>query len=135
MIIAALLHDIGHFTGDKGTFTMDDRHDRHHEDAGAAFLRQYFPPLIAACAQHHVAAKRYLCATDAAYFGKLSAASIHSLNLQGGLMTAAEAAAFERLPDYQAIIRVRTYDEAGKDPTLKVPGLAAYRDMLERVAL
>ena len=134
VIIAALLHDIGHFTGAHGTFSMDDEHDRHHEDTGATFLAEHFPPLVADCAKHHVAAKRYLCATDPSYFGKLSEASIHSLNLQGGPMSAAEVAEFEREPNKEAIIRVRTYDEAGKDPNLDVPALEAYRPMLARVA-
>ena len=135
VIIAALLHDIGHFTGDQGSFTMADQHDRHHEDAGAAFLEAHFPPIVADCARHHVAAKRYLCATEITYFDRLSEASIHSLRLQGGPMTAAEVAAFDREPNKDAILRVRTYDEAGKDPQLEVPGLTSYRAMLGRVAL
>ena len=36
IIVAALLHDIGHFTSEFGTFSMDDVEDRHHEEAGAA---------------------------------------------------------------------------------------------------
>ena len=35
IIVAALLHDIGHFTSEFGTFTMNDREDRFHEDAEA----------------------------------------------------------------------------------------------------
>ena len=99
----------------------------------AAFLAAHFPPLVADCAKHHVAAKRYLCATNPNYFGKLSEASIHSLNLQGGPMSEAEVAEFDKEPNKDAIIRVRTYDEAGKDADLKVPGLEAYREMLVRV--
>lgn len=31
IIVGALLHDIGHFTSEFGTFSMDDTEDRHHE--------------------------------------------------------------------------------------------------------
>ena len=41
IIVAALLHDIGHFVGDLGTFTMDDTEDRLHEHAGAALLARF----------------------------------------------------------------------------------------------
>ena len=35
LIVAALLHDIGHFTSEFGTFSMEDTEDRFHEEAGA----------------------------------------------------------------------------------------------------
>ena len=72
IIIGTLLHDIGHFTSEFGTFSMEDTEDRYHEDAGAAVLEQFFPKIITDCCRHHVAAKRYLCATDPEYFQKLS---------------------------------------------------------------
>ena len=43
IIIGTLLHDIGHFTSEFGTFSMEDTEDRYHEDAGAAVLEQFFP--------------------------------------------------------------------------------------------
>ncbi len=43
VIAAALLHDIGHFTSDFGTFSMDDSHDRQHEVYGAKVLAPFFP--------------------------------------------------------------------------------------------
>jgi predicted HD phosphohydrolase len=42
VIAAALLHDIGHFTSDFGTFSMDDSHDRQHEIYGAKVLAPFF---------------------------------------------------------------------------------------------
>ena len=76
--------------GKKAAPMVEDTEDRYHEDAGAAVLKQFFPKVVTDCCQHHVAAKRYLCATDPEYFQKLSTASIHSLNLQGGPMSEAE---------------------------------------------
>ena len=46
----------------------------------------------------HVPAKRYLLATDAEYFAKLSPASVITLKLQGGPMAAHEVAQFETEP-------------------------------------
>ena len=68
IVVAALLHDIGHFTSEFGTFSMDDTHDKHHEEAGAQVLERFFPSLVVDCVRHHVAAKRYICATDPGYF-------------------------------------------------------------------
>jgi phosphonate degradation associated HDIG domain protein len=133
IIVAALLHDIGHFTSEFGTFSMDDTHDRHHEEAGAQVLERFFPKLVVDCVREHVAAKRYICATDPGYFDELSAASIHSLNLQGGPMNAAEVATFEGNPNFEKIVRVRRLDDAGKIAGLKTPGFDHYAPMVQRV--
>ena len=49
VVAAALLHDIGHFTGEfigmpleSGTVFMEDNTDRQHENAGAAVLAPFF---------------------------------------------------------------------------------------------
>jgi gamma-butyrobetaine dioxygenase len=64
----------------------------------------------------HVAAKRYLCAVVPRYYGRLSAASVFTLAVQGGPMSDAEAAAFETIPYANAAVAVRRWDEAAKDP-------------------
>ena len=46
IIVAALLHDIGHFTSEFGMFSMDDTKDRFHEEAGAKVLEWFFPCLL-----------------------------------------------------------------------------------------
>ena len=121
IVVAALLHDIGHFTSEFGTYHPSDTKDRHHEDAGAEVLAPFFPSLITDCVKYHVAAKRYLCATKPGYFARLSAASVHTLELQGGPMNAGEVAAFEANPNLKKIIQVRYLDEAGKDPDMATP--------------
>ncbi len=133
VIAAALLHDVGHFTGPNGTFTMDDRADRFHELAGADLLEGLFPAAVVAAVRHHVAAKRYLCATNPAYLDRLSEASHHSLKLQGGAMDADEAAAFARLPDLATILQVRYLDDAGKRAGARTPAFRHYRPLLERL--
>jgi len=133
IIVGALLHDLGHFTSEFGTFTMDDTEDRHHEDAGADVLERFFPTVITDCVRYHVAAKRYLCATRPAYFQRLSQASIHSLNLQGGPMRSEEVTAFERNPNLEAIIAVRYLDDAAKRPDMETPDYWHFAPMVQRM--
>ena len=133
IIAAALLHDIGHFTSEFGSFTMNDTEDRMHEEAGAKVLAGFFPSVVTDCVRHHVAAKRYLCAVDPKYFDDLSDASVHSLALQGGPMSEAEVTAFEKLENARDIVQVRIYDDRGKVQGLEVPGFDHYRGMLQRV--
>ncbi len=133
LVIAALLHDIGHYTSEFGTFSMDDEKDRHHDDAGAEVLAPYFPPVITECVRLHVAAKRYLCATDPSYFGKLSPASVHSLNLQGGPMSDKEVSDFEANPFHREAVKVRIWDEGGKEPDMQTKSIREYAPMLQRV--
>ncbi len=132
IIVAALLHDIGHFTSEFGMFTMDDTEDRHHEDAGEKVLAPFFPRVIADCVRHHVAAKRYLCATRPEYFARLSTASVKSLQLQGGPMDAAEVAAFANEPHLAQIIAVRYLDEAGKRADMQTPPFCHFAPMVQR---
>ncbi len=133
IVAAALLHDIGHFTSEFGTFSMADTEDRFHEEAGAKVLEAFFPAIVTDCVRHHVAAKRYLCATRPEYFGKLSEASIHSLNLQGGPMRPEEVAAFERNPNVAEIVAVRYLDDMGKEAGMETPGFGHFAPMVQRV--
>lgn len=133
IIIGTLLHDIGHFTSEFGTFSMEDTEDRYHEDAGAAVLEQFFPKVITDCCRYHVAAKRYLCATDPEYFQKLSTASIHSLNLQGGPMSEAELKDFEKNPNLKQILKVRLYDDAGKIPDMITPSFWHFAPLVQKM--
>ncbi len=133
IVVSALLHDIGHFTSEFGTFSMDDTKDRLHEEAGAKVLEAYFPTLVTDCVRYHVAAKRYLCAAKPEYFKRLSEASIHSLNLQGGPMSDAEVEAFEEEPNLAQIVKVRYYDEAGKRADLQTKPFSHYAPMVQRI--
>ena len=133
IIVATLLHDIGHFTSEFGTFTLEDKADRYHEEAGAKVLEQFFPATVADCVRYHVAAKRYLCATTPEYFERLSEASIHSLNLQGGPMSAKEIIEFEKNPNLKEIIQVRYLDDAGKEADMETPPFAYFAPMVQRI--
>jgi predicted HD phosphohydrolase len=62
-----------------------------------------------------VEAKRFLCATDSEYAQSLSAGSTASLALQGGPMTAEECTQFLAQPQSADAIRLRRWDDLGKD--------------------
>jgi phosphonate degradation associated HDIG domain protein len=133
LVAAALLHDIGHYTGEFGEDYIEQGIDNLHDEAGARVLEPFFPPAVTECVRLHVAAKRYLCATDPSYVAKLSPASVATLKLQGGPMSAAEVAAFERNPFAKEAVRVRLWDEGGKVPGMRTPPFAHYAPLLQRV--
>ncbi|MDF0599166.1 HD domain-containing protein [Psychromarinibacter sp. C21-152] len=133
LIAAALLHDIGHFTHEFPADAAAQDVDTRHEAAGARVVARFFPTLVTDCVRYHVDAKRYLCATDPDYAAKLSDASVHSLKLQGGPMSDEEVAAFEKTPHLDAILKVRIWDDIGKDPDHAAPAFAHYAPVLRRV--
>jgi predicted HD phosphohydrolase len=80
-----------------------------------------------------VAAKRYLCATKPEYFKRLSPASVHTLELQGGPMNDAEVAEFAANPNLKEIIAVRYLDEAGKRAGMETPDFWHFAPMVQRM--
>ena len=133
LIASALLHDIGHFTNEFPDDAQDQGIDARHEEAGARVLERFFPTLVTDCVRQHVAAKRYLCATDPDYFAQLSVASVHTLNLQGGPMASKELGEFEKLANLADIVQVRIWDDMGKIPDHQAPAFEHYTPVLQRV--
>ena len=133
IIAAALLHDIGHYTNEFPDDALAAGIDNHHDEAGAAVLAEFFPEIVTECVRRHVAAKRYLCAADPDYFGKLSPASVHTLALQGGPMSDDEVAEFSANPHFDTILQVRTWDDQGKVPGQVTPPFSHYAPILQRV--
>ena len=131
LVVAALLHDYGHFIHDLPEDSAEHGVDTHHEEVAHAFLSAHFGPEVAEPIRMHVAAKRYLCATDPSYLDELSAASILSLELQGGPYSPAEVAAFEASPHAGDAVRLRRYDDVGKVAGLETPELEHYRPVLQ----
>jgi len=46
LVVAALLHDIGHLVHGMGEDIADRGADARHEDAGEAWLARHFPPEV-----------------------------------------------------------------------------------------
>lgn len=132
VIAAALLHDIGHYCSEFPPDAQDQGIDNRHNEAGAAVLAPFFPPLVVDCVRHHVPAKRYLCATDPDYFARLSPASVLTLQLQGGPMDAAEVAAFRQTPNLDDILKVRIWDDEAKVAGRATPAFDHYAPLLQR---
>ena len=131
LVVAALLHDIGHLIHKLGEDAAARGIDDRHETLGRKFLARWFDEDVTVPVGMHVDAKRWLCATDPAYFDTLSPASVRSLELQGGPFTEAEAAAFIARPHAHDAVAVRRWDEQAKDPEAATPGLEHYRPCIE----
>jgi len=125
MVIAALLHDIGWALGDGVP-------GAGHERLGADRVAPLLGPEIAEPIRHHVAAKRYLVGTRPDYMDLLSEASRDTLTKQGGPMNAAECAAFATEPAFDAALRLRALDDAGKDLRAPTTGFSSYAPLLRR---
>src|SRR5471032_2143591 len=93
LIVAALLHDVGHLIHTGGEDIAERGIDARHEAIGATYLARHFGPAVVEPVRLHVPAKRYLCAIDKTYWQDLSPASKRSLELQGGAFTPDEAEA------------------------------------------
>lgn len=121
VIVAALLHDIGHMVHDLGDHPAALGIDDKHEEIGAEWLKRYFGPDVTEPIRLHVVAKRYLCAVEADYYTKLSRDSIESLNLQGGALSRLEINAFEKERFWNEAVALRRIDEIAKDPDASTP--------------
>ena len=134
LTVAALFHDVGHLIDAQDVDLASQGIDDGHEDASAALLAPLFGPAVAEPVRLHVAAKRYLCAVEPAYMGRLSRDSVRSLALQGGVMAPAEIGDFERNPHHGMAVALRRIDDEAKVPGLEVPPISAYRTMAEALA-
>ena len=131
LVTAAFFHDIGHMMQKHGQGAADRGINDKHEDIARGWAAKCFNARVVQAVGLHVEAKRYLCATRPDYFATLSPASVKSLELQGGPMSAEEVAAFEALPHYEDAVKVREWDDRAKVANLETPGIAHFRPMME----
>jgi [1-hydroxy-2-(trimethylamino)ethyl]phosphonate dioxygenase len=131
LIAAALLHDVGHLLHDLPEDCALAGIDDAHEVRGQRWLARYFGPDVTEPIRLHVAAKRFLCATDPNYLALLSEASMRSLQLQGGSFTPEEVAQFRHDPNGEAAVALRRFDDQAKVPRLPTPPLEHFRPYLE----
>ncbi|MDQ7746282.1 phosphonate degradation HD-domain oxygenase [Hydrogenophaga pseudoflava] len=137
LVIACLLHDLGHLIAAEkaGTMDTDMSQDDLHQYTVLPFLRGVLPDAVLEPIRLHVDAKRYLCQAEGGYYASLSTASVHSLAQQGGAYTAVESRAFLLQPFAADAVRLRRYDDKAKDPARVVPPLDHYLPRLEQLML
>jgi gamma-butyrobetaine dioxygenase len=139
LVLASLLHDVGRFAVDPGL--IDDgteppapagRGGRGHHDMGAALIAPHVSVRVAWLVRIHVPAKRYLCATEPDYLGRLTPVSRHTLALQGGIMTPGEVAALAAHPWLSAALSLRRWDDEAKVPDTATRPVDAWAPLLRR---
>ena len=116
VILAALLHDIGHMILSRpDSWDASADTSEQHEWVGFHYLQSHgFSPAVAQLVLGHVQAKRYLTFAEPGYHEKLSDSSRMTLIGQGGPMSAQEAADFEKDPLKDVKLRMRVWDEEAK---------------------
>jgi phosphonate degradation associated HDIG domain protein len=130
LVAAALLHDIGDLADPAA---QSDRSDNRHELRAQDVLQGAFGPDVLEPIRLHVAAKRYLVATEPEYSASLSPASMVSLSLQGGPMSEAEQRRFEEEAFAPQAVLLRRWDDAAKTAGKATPSLDYYMALLDEV--
>ncbi len=131
--VAGLVHDLGWMhRADDGTWVPDPR--AAHDRDGANRLRPLLGERIADLVGGHVAAKRYLVATDLDYRATLSPRSLETLAFQGEAMSDIEVQAFEDRRERDALVALRRADERAKVIGLTTDDVTSWRAAIEQVA-
>ena len=136
VILGALFHDIGHLMAYGRVKTQAMVTDgvnlgvQGHECVGADFLREKgLGEDVCRIVRGHVDAKRYLVFADKEYHAKLSPSSQQTLKHQGGPMTGEEAENFRQEKWFDAMIRMRHWDDLAKRTDIEMKPLEVYEKM------
>lgn len=134
MILAALLHDIGHllaFESDEPVDDMEGYGIVDHEYIAADYLRKKgFSEEIAKLIENHVSAKRYLCSVDPTYYNNLSDASKFTFHQQGSYLTDEEIAEYKTDPLYKKYCQLRNIDDEAKKENYPIKQIDSYYPLL-----
>ena len=125
LVLAAAMHDLAHSP------MFDGSAAERHDVTAREWLTPRFGERVGWLAGAHVAAKRYLVATEPGYGSSLTATSLMSLHAQGGAATDDALVAHPWWPD---ALRLRRYDDAAKDPDATRDGSAATIEQVLTIA-
>ncbi|WP_036478488.1 phosphonate degradation HD-domain oxygenase [Myxosarcina sp. GI1] len=131
LITSSLLHDFGHLVHNLGEDAATRGIDDRHEYRALSYLEKIFSPAVTEPIRMHVAAKRYLCATDFNYWASLSPASKTSLKLQGGIFSPEAAIKFRQQSFAEDAIKLRVWDDLAKVKNLTTPDLKHFMAIVE----
>ncbi|ABE34100.1 putative HD phosphohydrolase [Paraburkholderia xenovorans LB400] len=135
LVAAAFLHDLGHLLNLQGETPTQRGIDDLHQYFALPFLRPVLSDAVLEPIRLHVDAKRCLCAIDDTYFGRLSADSVRSLELQGGIFSKEEADTFLQKPYAEDALCLRRWDDLAKEENRATPDIEHYLGVVERVML
>ena len=134
LVTACLLHDLGHLLNEQGETPTLRGIDDTHQYYALPFLRGLFPSAVLDAIKLHVDAKRYLCRANEGYWARLSADSKRSLELQGGIFDAVEAATFLTQASARDAVMLRQWDDLAKQEDWRTPSLAHFMARAARCA-
>lgn len=130
LVLACLLHDIGHFLEPDN---MNGLGVIEHGKVGADFLRSLkMNEKVCCLVENHVLAKKYLVSKYDDYYNKLSDASKQTLEFQGGKMTSDEMKLFENDSNFNDSLKVRNYDDIGKNVDTNIPVLETFIPLISK---
>jgi predicted HD phosphohydrolase len=129
--VAGLVHDLGWLERGDGWAL---RLDAALVVDGRALVAPLLGARVGALVGGHVAAKRYLLATDPSYRALLSARSETTLGFQGGVMDPGEVAAFAARHDRDDLVALRRADDAAKVRGCVVAPLEHWRPIVTGLA-
>jgi phosphonate degradation associated HDIG domain protein len=135
LVVAALLHDVGHLLHRDARAALLAGVDDVHENLGAKYLARWFGQAVCQPIALHVQAKRYLCWLEPSYHALLSPVSQRTLTLQGGSMSKVQALEFEAYEHAAAAVLLRRWDDEAKVAGLATPHLAHFMAVAERCLL
>jgi predicted HD phosphohydrolase len=130
--VAGLVHDLGWLDPGDG---WSLRPDAAHDADGRTLVEPLLGPRVGTLVGGHVAAKRFLLATDPSYRALLSARSLVTLDFQGGPFTPAGCAEFAARADRDDLVALRRADDAAKVRGATVAPLETWRVLLTDLAL
>ena len=135
LVVASLLHDIGHLLVDDAQGAQDSGIDMHHDVVGAQWIEARFPATVSEPVRLHVAAKRYLVTTNHDYLSKLSHASVQTLYMQGGPLNQEEVIDFISREGAEDAVRVRLWDDLAKIRDKQTSSLADFKSAIDSLAI
>jgi predicted HD phosphohydrolase len=131
LVVATLLHDVGHvLPGPNHRASVEAALDQH-EHVGHRWLCGFFGPEVTEPVRLHVQAKRYLCTLSPDYMEGLSPQAFGRLAPQGGTMNEREIASFRAEPYWREAVFLRQCDDVANDPEGPMPPFATFWSDIE----
>lgn len=134
LVVAALLHDLGHIIMLHSALQGVDGTDCKHQYFVLPFLRDLFGADVLEPIRLHVEAKRYLCFVEPSYTLDWPLAAQAWLAQEGGGFDALQASEFAAIPWASDAIKLRRWDDAARVEHIHTPDLRYFLEIAAGVA-